>query len=95
VCDPLEWNAHQALAAWTSRKCDPFSAGILSIARRQYSLPHRQLLAHLPRVNKLLRHTPKSCAVIEFTRGERIVISPSGIVIAKLWLGMLRRRLIE
>ena len=37
MCDPLEWNAHQALAAWTSRKCDPFRAGILSIARRQYS----------------------------------------------------------
>jgi hypothetical protein len=48
-------------------------------------------------VNKLLRHTPRSSAVIRFSSGERIVvtIAPSGIVIAKLWLRMLRRRLLE
>ena len=48
-------------------------------------------------VNKLLRHTPRSSAVIRFASGERIVITiaPSGIVIAKLWLRILRRRLVE
>jgi hypothetical protein len=48
-------------------------------------------------VNKLLRHIPGSSAVIQFTNGERIIITiaPAGIIIAKLWLRMLRRRLVE
>ena len=53
--------------------------------------------AHLLFVNKLLRHTPRSSAVIRFASGERIVITiaPSGIVIAKLWLRILHRPLVE
>ena len=48
-------------------------------------------------MNKLLRHIPGSSAVIQFTSGERIIITiaPTGIIIAKLWLCMLRRRLVE
>jgi hypothetical protein len=53
--------------------------------------------AHLLFVNKLLRHTPRSSAVIRFSNGERIVvtIAPSGILIAKLRLRILRRRLVD
>jgi hypothetical protein len=37
-------------------------------------------------VNRLVRHTPGSSAVIRFANGERIAITiaPTGIVIAKL-----------
>jgi hypothetical protein len=60
-------------------------------------LEGRVARAHLLFVNKLLRHIPRSSAVIRFSNGERIAvtIAPSGIVIAKLWLGILRRRLVE
>src|SRR5262250_1220604 len=46
-------------------------------------------------MNRLLRHTPGSFALIRFTNRERIAIfiAPSGNVIAQVWFGIFRRRL--
>jgi len=43
----------------------------------------------------LVRHRPRSSAVIRFNSGERlsVSISPSGITIEKLWLRFIRRPL--
>ena len=47
-------------------------------------------------MNKLVRHKPRSSAVIRFASGERllITIAPSGIVFEKLQLRLFRRRLL-
>jgi hypothetical protein len=48
-------------------------------------------------VNKLVRHRPRSSAIILFKSGERIAvsISPSGIVVEKLRLRVARRPLLQ
>lgn len=48
-------------------------------------------------MKKILRHTPRTSAVIQFDNGERllIAIAPAGIVVNKIWLGIFRRRVIE
>jgi hypothetical protein len=70
-------------------------ASLLPLGARRLEAGYRP--AHLSYVNKLLRHIPGRSAVIRFANGERITITiaPSGIIIAKIFLRVLRRRLLH